>query len=87
MINIRIKRELFSFHSEQDWVNKAQSRYANCGVKTGFYITVDAAGHVMHRGLCFKHAAYPVTVSELQTNWPQDPVANQAAAQVTKEQR
>lgn len=66
---IKIKRELFSFSSEQQWVNKAQSWYANCGVQKGFYITVDAAGHIMHRGLCFKNAVYPVTCYELQTNW------------------
>lgn len=67
---INIKRRLFSFESHQHWVNKAQSWYADCGVRKGFYITVDAAGHVMHQGLCFKHASYPVTCYELQTNWP-----------------
>ena len=70
---INVKRELFSFQSEQDWINKAKSRYANCGVPRGQYITVDANGHVMHMGKCFKAAtragAYPVTVYELQTNW------------------
>ena len=74
VLGIRIKRELFKFHSQQDWVNKAQSRYANCGVPKGYYITVDSAGHVMHMGRCFMEAtrqdAYPVTVYELQTNWP-----------------
>ncbi len=68
-----VKRELFSFASEQDWINKAQSRYANCGVANGYYVTIDAFGRVMHRGQCFKAAteqnAYPVTVYELQTNW------------------
>lgn len=72
-VQIKIKREMFSFHSEQDWINKAQSRYANCGVRQGYYISVDANGHVMHRGQCFKAAtaqnAYPVTVYELETNW------------------
>ena len=71
-VSVKVDRELFSFHSEQDWVNKARSRYANCGVQKGHYITVDAAGHVMHMGLCFKHAAYPVTVYQLQTNWPKE---------------
>lgn len=70
-IPIRVKRELFSFFCEQDWVNKAQSRYANCGVPKGWYITVDARGNVMHMGKCFKTAtkngAYPVTVYELAT--------------------
>lgn len=73
-LGIKIKRELFRFHSKQDWVNKAQSRYANCCVPAGYYITVDAAGHVMHIGKCFMAAEqqglYPVTVYELQTNWP-----------------
>lgn len=72
-IQIKIKRELFSFHSIQDWINKGQSRYANCGVKQGHYITVDANGHIMHIGKCFLAAkeanAYPVTVYELETNW------------------
>lgn len=71
-VSVKVDRELFSLHSEQDWVNKARSRYANCGVQKGHYITVDAAGHVMHMGLCFKHAAYPVTVYQLQTNWPKE---------------
>lgn len=72
-ITIRVKRELFSFQNEQQWVNKAKSWYANCGVSKGFYLTVDAAGHVMHMGKCFMEATaqglYPITVYELQTNW------------------
>lgn len=70
-LNVRLAviRELFSFHCEQDWVNKAQRRYANCGVRKGYYITLDAQGHVMHMGLCFQTAAYPVTVYELATTW------------------
>lgn len=79
VLGIRIKRELFRFHSQQDWVNKAQSRYANCGVPKGYYITVDAVGHVMHMGKCFmaaeKNGLYPVTVYELQTNWDATPNA------------
>ena len=76
-LSIRIKRELFRFASHQDWVNKAQTRYANCGVEKGFYITVDANWHVMNRGLCFKEAekaeAFPVICYELQTNWKAKP--------------
>lgn len=68
-LRILVKRELFSFSSHQQWVNKAQSWYANCGVSKGFYVTVDANGHVMHMGRCFTSAAYPVTCYELQTNW------------------
>lgn len=68
-IAIRVKRELFRFHSEQDWINKGHSRYTKCGVHKDYYITVDAAGHVMHMGKCFKQANYPVICYELQTNW------------------
>lgn len=70
---VKVKRTLFSFSCEQDWINKAQSRYANCGVPKGRYITIDANGHVMHMGKCFMEAtkanAYPVTCYEPQTNW------------------
>ena len=83
VLGIRIKRELFKFHSQQDWVNKAQSRYANCGVPKGYYITVDSAGHVMHMGKCFmaaeKNGLYPVTVYELQTNWDATPNVSSTA--------
>jgi hypothetical protein len=72
-ISVKVKRELFRFSSEKNWVNKAQSWYAKCGVPRGFYIAVDANGHVMHHGQCFMAAtkadAYPVTCYELQTNW------------------
>jgi hypothetical protein len=72
-IEINVKRELFRFSCQQDWVNRAQRAYKFCGVPKGFYITVDANGHVMHIGKCFmaaeKIGAYPVTVYELQTNW------------------
>lgn len=70
---IRVKRELFQFASQQDWVNRAQRMYAQCGVRKGHYITLDANGHVMHMGKCFQAAeaanAFPVRVYELQTNW------------------
>lgn len=72
-LSVKVKRELFRFNSQQEWVSKGKSRYANCGVRQGFYLTVDAAGHVMHIGKCFMEATaqglYPVTVYELQTNW------------------
>ncbi len=72
-LSIKVKRELFRFRSQQEWVNKAKSWYANCGVRQGFYIAVDAQGHVIHMGKCFMAATernlYPVVVYELQTNW------------------
>ncbi len=79
VLGIRIKCELFKFSSQQDWVNKAKRRYANCGVPKGYYITVDSAGHILHMGKCFmaaeKNGLYPVTVYELQTNWDVTPNA------------
>lgn len=70
---IKIKRELFSFSSQQDWVNRAKRLYETCGVPKGFYISVDANGHVVHMGKCFMAAeaagSYPISVYELQTNW------------------
>jgi hypothetical protein len=72
-IPVRVKRELFKFTSQQDWVNRAKRLFANCGVRQGFYISIDVNGHVMHIGKCFMAAeqfnSYPVTVYELQTNW------------------
>lgn len=72
-LKINIKRELFRFNSQQEWVNNGKSWYANCGVPKGFYISVDAAGNVVHMGKCFMEATrrelYPITVYELQTNW------------------
>ena len=72
-LTIRVKRELFRFDSKQQWINKGKSWYANCGVQRGFYITIDAAGHVVHMGQCFMAAEerglYPITVYELETNW------------------
>ena len=72
-IQVRVKRELFQFNSKQDWINHAKHLFANCGVRQGFYMSIDANGHVMHMGKCFMAAeklnTYPVTVYELQTNW------------------
>ena len=72
-LQVKIRRKLFSFSCEQDWVNRARGAYANCGVQKGFYIAIDARGHVMRMGRCFMQAtkisSYPVTVYELETNW------------------
>jgi hypothetical protein len=81
---IKVKRELFSFSSEQDWINKGKKRYENCGVRHGYYITIDALGRVMHMGKCFKAAtaqcSYPVTVYELETNWTSEQTQKGGAA-------
>lgn len=72
-IKVKVKRELFRFTSEQHWINKAQSWYANCGVRKGMYLTMDSNHHVLHMGRCFMEAtkakSYPVIVYELETNW------------------
>ena len=72
-VPIKVKRKLFHFDSKQQWINKGKSWYANCGVRQGFYIGIDAAGHVVHMGQCFMAAEerrlYPITVYELETNW------------------
>ena len=68
-VNVQLGDELFSFSSEQDWVNKAQSRFANCGVPRGHYISIDAAGRVCTKGAEFMRATsektYPITVYRL----------------------
>ena len=71
-LEIKVKRELFRFHSKQDWSKQGKSWYANAGVRRGYYITLDAAGHVMHIGKCFNDAAYPVICYELQTRKSQN---------------
>jgi hypothetical protein len=72
-LSINVKRELFRFNSQQEWVNTAKNRYANCGVQKGFYLAVDSGGNVVHMGKCFMQATrqdlYPITVYELQKNW------------------
>jgi hypothetical protein len=66
-VAVRVVRELFRFESKQQWINKAQSWFANCGVRRGFYISIDSDGHVMHMGQCFmaaEEAAQPAQVAE-----------------------
>jgi hypothetical protein len=66
---IKVKRKLFEFTSQQNWVNKAQSYFQNCGVRQGNYICVDRDGVVMRIGKHFinatKNNSYPVVVYEL----------------------
>lgn len=68
-VTVKFKRELFSFSSQQEWVNKAKSWYANCGVRAPNYIAIDAAGRVCTKGAEFMRATqentYPITVYEL----------------------
>ena len=72
-ITVKVKRELFRFGSEQDWINKGKSHFKKCGVREGHYICIDTLGRVLQMGKCFKSATeqgtYPVVVYELETNW------------------
>jgi hypothetical protein len=68
-LEIDLQKELFSFESEQDWINNAQGRYARCGVRRGEYITIDARGRILTKGAEFMRAtrdeAYPVVVYDI----------------------
>ena len=68
-VNVQLGDELFSFSSKQDWVNKAKSRFAACGLPRGHYICIDAVGRVCAKGAEFMRAededTYPVTVYRL----------------------
>ena len=63
-LTIKLGEPLFSFHSKQQWVNKAQSWYS--GLKKDSYITIDAAGRICTHGKHFMRAededTYPITV-------------------------
>lgn len=61
--------EMFRFTSEQEWINKAQSWFRNCGVREGGYISVDSLGRVCRIGSQFMRATkentYPIVVYKL----------------------
>lgn len=68
-VEIDVDGEMFHFDSEQEWVNKAQSWFANSGVRRGHYICIDANGRVCEKGKEFMRATaektYPITVYKL----------------------
>ena len=68
-IEMQLGDEIFSFTSEQHWVNKAQSWFARSSVPKYNYIAVDAAGRVCTKGAEFiratKENTYPITVYKL----------------------
>jgi len=63
-ITVEIGEEMFRFTSEQQWVNKAQSWFASCGVMKGNFICIDASGRVCRSGREFMRATregtYPI---------------------------
>ena len=68
-ITVKLKREMFSFSSKSQWVNKAASWFANCGVPKSRYLAIDTAGRVCVSGKEFMRAqdesTYPITVYEI----------------------
>lgn len=68
-ITVKLKREMFAFSSKSQWINKARSWFAICGVPKSRYIAIDAAGRICVSGKEFTRAqdesTYPVTVYEI----------------------
>jgi hypothetical protein len=68
-IDISVECEMFRFNSKQQWVNKAQSWFRECGVRRGHYICLDSIGRVCEKGLEFSRAetenTYPIVVYKL----------------------
>ena len=66
---IILKREMFRFSCEQDWVNSAQYKFAECGVSKHNYICLDSDGNVCRCGKQFMKATanetYPIIAYEL----------------------
>lgn len=69
VLTVALKGELFSFHSETHWANKAKSWYATCGVPPHRILTLDGMGRVCVSGKEFMRATaentYPVTAYEI----------------------
>lgn len=70
--SIELDRELFVFHSMQDWVDDGREWYAACaarGVLVYDTIAIDAVGRVVRSGREFRIAneegTYPITVYAL----------------------
>jgi len=63
-ITIEVGEELFRFHSEQEWINKAQSWFSNFPKDIG--ICVDSVGRICTIGKHFmratKESTYPIIV-------------------------
>lgn len=65
-LTIYVGELLFEFRSYQNWVNKAQSWFRNCGRRSDDCLCVDAKGRIVSRGEHFRRAeeedAFPVKV-------------------------
>lgn len=65
-ITVQVGKKLFSFTNHQDWVNTAQRKFAQNGVKGEMVVCVDQLGRIMKKGLEFQRAdregAFPVDV-------------------------
>ena len=66
VIKVDLGEELFTFTSEQHWINKARSWFGSLDMKPRDYICIDSDGRVCQKGLEFMRATkentYPITV-------------------------
>lgn len=66
-LQITVGPEVFRFHSESEWVCKAQSWFRNSGLTgRGNHVCIDAAGRICLKGAEFMRAdregTYPIVV-------------------------
>lgn len=63
---VHLGAAIFSFHSFNNWVAKASSRYGGCGFSPVDLVALDAKGRICRYGAQFMRArdedAFPVTV-------------------------
>jgi hypothetical protein len=61
---------MFRFNSFEQWVNKAQERFAACGVGKSQYVCIDATGRICGMGKQMMSArdrnAFPVVVYHIE---------------------
>ncbi len=72
-IKLRVGRELFRFESRMTWVNKAGSRYYQCGLSIHDTLAIDAVGRVCRYGVHYSRAereqTYPIVVYAADPEW------------------
>lgn len=73
-LTLRVGPRLFAFDSWQQWADKAQSWYAQCGAMFCDTVALDARGRICARGSQFTRArddgAFPVTVYRINEEVP-----------------
>jgi hypothetical protein len=70
-LNVEVGEFLFEFHSFANWVNKASSRFRECGHRSANCICVDSAGRICLVGAQFMRArdedTFPIKVYKATT--------------------